>query len=122
MPGREQSDPADDPGLESAVRSGRRRRLACELLSAGWEYQSTGVNNFGLPRPPGRPRWRVFARIQAALDASVRIQFNQMLMLDANSTPQSDRPKRALPPPQFGLRMLLGMMTACAVLAALSQW
>ena len=36
--------------------------------------------------------------------------------------PTSDHPRRALPPPQFGLRTLLGIVTACAVLAALSQW
>jgi hypothetical protein len=36
--------------------------------------------------------------------------------------PDSSPPQSALPPPQFGLRTLLLAVTACAILAALSQW
>jgi len=43
-------------------------------------------------------------------------------MAAANPRPKIPAPKSALPPPQFGLRTLLLVVTACAVLAALSQW
>jgi len=36
--------------------------------------------------------------------------------------PKLGNPKATLPPPQFGLRTLLLVVTGCAVLAALTQW
>ena len=43
-------------------------------------------------------------------------------MSDDQPRPKIPPPKAVLPPPQFGLRTLLLVVTACALLAALSQW
>ena len=43
-------------------------------------------------------------------------------MSDSHPRPKISPPRAALPPPQFGLRTLLLVVTACALLAALSQW
>jgi hypothetical protein len=43
-------------------------------------------------------------------------------MAASKSRPKIPAPRSALPPPQFGLRTLLLIVTLCAVLAALSQW
>jgi hypothetical protein len=43
-------------------------------------------------------------------------------MAAPNPRPKLGKPKTTLPPPQFGLRTLLLVVTGCAVLAALTQW
>ena len=50
------------------------------------------------------------------------LQSQQDAMAVADPRPKIPPPRSALPPPQFGLRTLLLVVTACAVVAALSQW
>jgi hypothetical protein len=43
-------------------------------------------------------------------------------MASLNPKSKTENPKSVLPPPQFGLRTLLLVMTGCAVIFALSNW
>jgi hypothetical protein len=54
----------------------------------------------------------------------MRLHYNgrEEAMSDSHPRPSAPPPRAALPPPQFGLRTLLLVVTACAILAALSQW